>query len=96
MLLIILFDYDADLIDVPILINDMEKYQNLFFEWLFNKSIDHVYWLYKDGEKYGCSYRSEAFVDWLNNNPLKHSKEKAKIVLQFINEYNKELPILCF
>ncbi len=97
MLLVTKFDFDADIIDVPLsILNDIEDYQKLFFKWLFDKTINHSYWLNKNGKKYGCSYRSDAFIDWLNENPLKKNREKAKVVSQFITEYNKALPILCF
>ena len=80
MLLLVVFGPDGDIIDVPqSVIENVGKYQNEFFKWLYDKSIDHKYWWYENGEKVGCDFRSEAFVEWLNANPLRETQEKAKV-----------------
>jgi len=80
MQIIVRFDMDGDIIDVPQIIADnITKYQDEFLEWLFNDENDHEYWFYENGEKFGCSYRSEAFVGWLNEYPLKEIPEKATV-----------------
>ena len=43
----------------------------------------------EEGEKVGCQFRSEAFVEWLNVYPLKNSPEKAKVISRCI-------PMLCY
>jgi hypothetical protein len=75
---------NADVIDIPehILAN-IENVQNLFFKWLFDKSNDHNYWVYENGKKKYCSYRSEAFVEWLNDYLLKDSMEKAYLITMY-------------
>ncbi|WP_025851105.1 hypothetical protein [Paenibacillus ehimensis] len=44
----------------------IEQLQSEFLEWLYDKEIDHRYWIYKDGYKWGVNYRASAFVEWLN------------------------------
>ena len=82
MLLVLKFDsMYVDIIDVPsFIVADATDYQDQFFVWLGDKTIDHAYWHYEDGEKYGLSYGSEAFIEWLNAFPLAETEEKAKIV----------------
>jgi hypothetical protein len=89
MLLIVDFSIDTDIIDVPqFIVDDVESYQTQFLDWLFDKTIDHAYWEYRDGEKYGCNYRSEAFVEWLNAHPLCEMQEKAKVVSSYLQRIN--------
>lgn len=91
------FAVDVDIIEVPkMVIDNAEDYQAQFFKWLFNKSIDHAYWWYEDGKKYGCNYRSDAFVEWLNAYPLKDEEEKAFIVSTCLTAYDQALPRLNF
>ncbi|GAB6988696.1 hypothetical protein [Paenibacillus pini] len=45
----------------------IEQLQEQFLDWIYNKEIDHQYWIYKEGIKWGVSYRGSAFVEWLNN-----------------------------
>ncbi|MDR0916535.1 MAG: hypothetical protein LBN02_05030 [Oscillospiraceae bacterium] len=72
-----------DLLDVPERISqDIMAIQQLFFNWLYDKTNDHRYWIYRDGEKFGCSYGSDAFVDWLNTHYLNADIEKATFLAQ--------------
>lgn len=97
MLLVIEFGVDADIIDVPkIVIENLKQYQEQFIKWLFDKSVDHAYWWYVDGEKFGCDYRSNAFLEWLNTNLLNELEEKAITVSTFVTVYDKSLPSLYF
>ncbi|SFM25605.1 hypothetical protein SAMN03159341_12275 [Paenibacillus sp. 1_12] len=57
----------------------IEQLQREFLDWLYNKEIDHQYWIYKDGSKWGVSYRSSAFIEWLNN---KITVSKESILLE--------------
>jgi len=86
MKLIINFGPDCDTVDVPeIVIEKLRDYDIQFQKWLCDKSIDHDYWVYdEEGEKVGCQFRSEAFVEWLNVYPLKNSPEKAKVISRYI------------
>lgn len=66
MLVKVQFDIDADLIDCSNEIwNNIDKYRTEYLKWLFDKNNDHKYWVYKNGGKFGCCYRSDAFVEWL-------------------------------
>jgi hypothetical protein len=97
MLLVIQFDIDADIIDVPqTIIENAGYYQDQFLKWLYNESVNHSYWSYKDGKKYGLVYHSDAFAEWLNKYPLEKNNQKAKIVSQHLSEYEKSWPILFY
>ncbi len=75
------FDLDADIIECPNwIIKDLELHQQSFNEWLFDEMNDHSYWVYENGEKYGCCYRSNAFVEWLNRFILKECDDKAFVI----------------
>lgn len=95
MKLVLAFDYDVDIIECPyFIVEDLKKYQLMFDKWLYDKTNNHNYWFYKNGEKYGVCYRSDAFVEWLNTIILKTSTEKAVILVAHTNNYDKNLPLL--
>lgn len=97
MKVILQFDVNADSIECPeLIVKELERYQTEFFEWLCDKKNDHAYWMYRDGEKFGLSYRSDAFVEWLNTVVLVGKNEKASILEEEINDYSKDLPKLFF
>ena len=80
------FCIDADMIECPdFIVKDLESYQGEFSKWLCNEENDHNYWVYKNGEKYGCNYRSEAFVEWLNTFVLNTCAEKARVIDKKLN-----------
>lgn len=88
---------DADIIDCPVDISDnLMEYRIQFLKWLFDKQNHHSYWVYKNGEKYGCCYRSEAFVKWLNCFVLHNSAIKVKILESYVTTWDKSLPFICF
>ena len=92
------FDINADIIDVPqFVIDDRELYRIRFLKWLYDKSIHHKYWVtFSNGTK-GVCFRSDAFVEWLNKKVLKNSVEKAKICLVEVNiEKYRNLPSVFF
>ena len=87
MRVLVKFCVDADIIECQdSIVSDLKVYQHRFKEWLYDKNNDHSYWMYVDGEKYGCSYRSEAFVEWLNIFVLDKNEVKAKVLEQSIDE----------
>lgn len=97
MLIVIDFQNDADIIEVPdYIIGDLKTYQYQFDQWLYNKETNHLYWTYRNGEKFGCRYRSEAFVEWLNLFPLNNSYQKASVKEQNITSYDLSFPRLNF
>lgn len=52
MLVVVSFTYDSDLAYVPdSSVYKPKKLQQLFDKWLYDKTIDHEYWVYKDGKK---------------------------------------------
>lgn len=82
------FDCDADIIDVPqCVIDSRELMRRRFLKWLYNKSIKHKYWVQvNDGghKSYALCYRSDAFVEWLNKKVLRNDSENAVIVEQHV------------
>ena len=79
--------YDCDLIDISISSNqNVEKLQQLFFEWLFNENNDHEDWIVENGAKKGCDYDANAFVQWINQFCL---GDKAQMIAQHLPMNNK-------
>lgn len=101
MRLILEFDIDADIIDVPqFVIENRDVLQKRFTKWLYNKQIKHSYWVTfrdKNGNEFrGVKYRSDAFVEWLNKKVLTGENEKAKIVAEHVSECPDSIPRLNF
>lgn len=98
MKMMIEFDINADIIEVPeSVVKDRERLRTRFLKWLYDKSVKHKYWVtFSNGEK-GVCYRSDAFVEWLNKKVLKGDCVKAEIVAEEvdIDEY-KHLPSIFF
>lgn len=97
MKVVLKFCINADIIDCPNdIIKNLGKYQLDFFDWLFDENINHSYWMYEDGKKEGCCYRSDAFVEWLNSFILAERDEKAIVLEVEKNVYPKDAPCLNF
>ena len=97
MKVVLKFEYDADVIDVPDFIgNDINDYQEKFDEWLYDESNDHPFWLYSKGKKDCVSFRADAFIYWLNGCILVDSREKARIYDSFAKKYDKKHPTIYF
>lgn len=97
MKVVVEFDTSADLIEYPEeIIDRIENYRNQFLAWLFNRDNEHSYWFYDDGEKLGCSYRSEAFVEWLNKFALADSINKAKVLESCVTKWDMKLVSVFF
>lgn len=101
--LILEFDCDADIIDVPqIVIDNRELLRKRFLKWLFNKHNNHGYWVKirnnTEGYCLGVRYRSDAFVEFLNKKVLKDNEQKAVILKQHVslNEQHIEFPSIVF
>ena len=97
MLIVVSFTCDSDLVYIP----DSPEYkpkklQQLFDNWLYDKTIDHEYWVYKDGKKYGVSYDIDAFLKWLNKNIFADSDGKVKIIEKRILDIPADLERLYF
>lgn len=101
MKLVVEFDRDADIIEVPeSVVENREVLKKRFWKWISNKSIKHKYWTtFKDSygrELQGLRYRSDAFVEWLNKKVLGKSEEKAFVVEEHVWDYSKDLPSIFF
>ena len=102
MKMLVEFDVDADIIDVPqYVIDNRQHYRNQFLEWLYDPSVKHKYrrtWTCADGSKFvGMSYRSDAFVEWLNRK-LRKAGDMSTVVQTgvSIEEYQNVLPSIFF
>lgn len=96
-IVVVSFTYQTDLVYIP----DLTKYspkklQKLFDKWLYNKNINHEYWIYTEGKKDYVSYDISAFIKWLNENIFVGSDEKAKIVEENISNIPLEAERLYF
>lgn len=102
MRMILEFDVDADIIDVPQrIIDERELLRRRFLKWLYNKRNKHKYWIQIDNNGPKCGmlyYRSEAFVEWLNKKVLQNSVEKAMVIEKHISvdDYCWEYPVIQF
>lgn len=101
MKMIVEFDLDVDIIDVPqSVIDRKDQLRSRFLKWLYDESIKHKYWVEtKDstGRKIrGLRYRSDAFVEWLNKKALSKTGEIAVILASRISEYPEDLPKIFF
>ena len=101
MKMVIQFDIDADIIEVPeYVVNNRELMKRRFWKWLSDKSIKHKYWITvtdRSGKKYtALRYRSDAFVEWLNKKVLMDSDQKAYIVEEHIWDYPEDMPSIFF
>ncbi len=86
----------VDIIEVPYNIFELEKIQSDFFKWIFDKNINHKYWIIENGEKKYCSYGTDAFIDWLNDTILRDNNEKAYILKSNTSNYNENDKSLYF
>ena len=85
MRMIVEFDVDADMIDVPQhVIDHLEALRTEFLRWLYDRKNPHRYWV-KMGSVQGVCYRSDALVEWLNGYILRDTSEKAVILEQHIS-----------
>ena len=101
MKLVLEFDCDADIIEVPQnVIDNRDLLKKRFLKWLYSKQVKHKYWItIKDsnGKTFkGVKYRSDAFVEWLNKKVLAEESVKASIVEEYALEYAANLPKLQF
>ena len=101
MKLILEFDCDADVIEVPqYVLENREALRIKFLKWLYSEQTKHKYWVIlqdSDGKKYrGVRYRSDAFVEWLNKKVLKEETEKASILEEHVFRYADNISKLVF
>lgn len=88
---------DIDVIDIPqVVLDDMHNIKQMFFDWLFNKSNNHKYWICVGGVKKYCSYRADAFIEWLNSYYLVGTKEKALCVIMYDTNIDFNRPKISF
>jgi len=97
MKVVVTFGVDADIIDCPEdIIDNLIEYGDKFTSWLFDKKNNHSYWRYKNGEKFGCCYRSEAYVEWLNTFIFNNSLNKVIVLESSVKNWDKNLPSIFF
>lgn len=101
MKLILEFDVDADIIEVPqYIVDNRDVIRRRFLKWIYNKHVNQKYQVIitdTTGKKItGVRYRGDAFVEWLNKKELRNSNEKAVLIEQYICEYPTTLPTIAF
>ncbi len=95
MQLIVEFDIDADLIDVPdSVIAQREALPPRFLKWLYDPGVKHRYRVREKGFV-GYCYRSDAFVEWLNKKVLGGS-DRAVLLQEHLHEWDDALPSILF
>lgn len=102
MKLLVKFDVDADIMDVPeFVVEDADMYRRRFWKWLSDPSVKHKYWRKgKDGNGntfMGLCFRSDAFAEWLNRKVLKNDQKKAVVLEEHVDMTKfEELPYIFF
>jgi hypothetical protein len=104
MKMLVQFDIDADIIDVPqSVIDSRDGLRTKFLHWLHDRNNKHKYWVkLKDrqhgGYIWGLCFRSDAFVEWLNKKTLRDSSQKAVIVDEHvcIDDMPDDMPYIFF
>lgn len=51
-----------------------------FLKWIYDKNNDHKYWEYHKGKKYAVNYRTNAFIEWLNEIKFKNTDATATMI----------------
>ncbi len=95
MKVVIAFEYDADIIEMPDTpVDSLKKYKKGFDKWIQDRRIKHGYWE-RDGKRIlGVNYRADAFVEWLNTYVFTEERERAKVLETVVIEYEKTWPHL--
>ena len=103
MKLLIEFDLDADIIEVPpFVVDQREVLKRRFWKWISNRSIKHKYWVEMQDDHgkyhYGLQYRADAFVEWLNKKQITNDAERAYVVEKHVNidAFHQVLPSIFF
>jgi hypothetical protein len=97
MLLLVEFDINADIIDVPqTVIDSRELLRRQFIKWLYSPGVKKKHTKTINGNS-GLCFRSEAFVEFLNKKVLQNSVQKAVIIQQEVPVNNEQnLPSVFF
>ena len=91
------FTYHVDIIIVPDdIAAAIEKYQEFFDEWLYDKNNEHGHWILYGGQKFAVSFDTNSFVEYLNLNHLQSRKEKASIEQESVLSLSDDIPRIFF
>lgn len=80
---------------VPDMIADnLMKYINDFFDWLYDKNNDHGYWIHlPNSSDLGVCYTEEAFIKWINDFIIIDSEKSVLIeIKESLSEEEKTYP----
>jgi hypothetical protein len=95
MKIVVRFDISCDIIQVNGLELDVvEKLQGDFNHWINDENNKHKYWVNVNDELCGLRYRSDAFVEWLNNN--NYGDGNAEVLESKVKQTDKSLPCIYF
>ena len=62
---------------------NIKRLQKDFFKWLYNRENNHPYWFEEEEDGnviYGVSYRTDAFIYWLNKVKFNKGKNVARLI----------------
>ena len=79
--ILLLWDYDADMIECPQDIADnVYKYQHEFDLWLYSPDSKHDCLTTDSEGNLAFCFDGETFLNWLNTTVLANSEEKARFI----------------
>ena len=101
MRLVVQFDLDADIIDVPSFVIDRKDvFRKKFLRWLYGPFNCHRFLRrtvdIAGVEHAGMFYRGITFVEWINAKVLNKSLKKATVLEEYVTEYPSSLPVIYF
>ncbi|MBC9784978.1 hypothetical protein H1S01_10705 [Heliobacterium chlorum] len=79
MIIEVRLNIDKEYISCPAKVGrNINKLREEFLNWLYDRTIDHQFWMYRNGQKFGVCLRASAFVYWLNRR--RYRRNVAKMV----------------
>ncbi len=101
MKLLVKFDIDGDILDVPQeVIDHRDSYRSRFSKWIHDPKVNHGYWREfqdKNGQKItGLCFRGDAFVRWLNRKLPKSGQQAVLLESRVDPDRYQELPSIFF
>jgi hypothetical protein len=80
------FEYEDDIeymLCPPKVGRNIKRLQKEFWEWLYDRENQHPYWFADEEDgivTYGVSYRTDAFIYWLNKVKFNKGKNVARLI----------------
>ncbi len=88
----LVFDYGADVVNVPYFVGaEIKEYRERFDKWCYDKDNVETY----NKETGVFCFDGKTFADWLNKYEL-HDPVKATLLEENVSDYDRSLPTLFF